>query len=524
MHLLHVTVSNRKHTNTLSWVLGMLSFLSLATSLLFKESWLWMDETTSVTLLADPSFLHLNKAVVSALDAHPPLFFWLYWPVNQLVDGNPYLLKLLSIGLFTSALVLFFRFTTRLLGYPLLSFVIITLTISLTYLNYTLATQIRSYCLFLLMGCLYFVSVQPLLKAPLQRRYLAQYLAAGSGLIFVHNFGAIYLAASFAFFSGLLLWSRQRTYLAVLAAHLVVVALWLLFWYPSFQVQSLAGQPASWIPLPTFTSFVTTVAELLPSPSFWLEQQTMPLLPVLRLGLVAGLFLYIAVPRLQQGPSVVVTDPAFGFYLLSGCLVGFVAGAALILSFGYTSVWLSRFQWPSELLLLYQITYAGRQFLASSVLISRLPVYIPLYTVLLTGFMVYQSQKISLFPSRILADLAKLNPAYPVFFESADYFLPVWHHHYVNAFYLLDWQTATAVGNLKNALVDYKILQSMRAKYNVSAIIDRTTFTPTRFPHFYVVDELSRYQFEALIANQQVCVLRVLPTHVRGHRILECTR
>ncbi|MBO0929927.1 hypothetical protein [Fibrella aquatilis] len=43
------------------------------------------------------------------------------------------------------------------------------------------------------------------------------------------------------------------------------------------------------------------------------------------------------------------------------------------------------------------------------------------------------------------------------------------------------------------------------------------------FPHFYVVDETSRYQIEAFMASGQVQVVRVIPVPLKGHQILECT-
>lgn len=507
------------------WAIAGTFLVSLAASLFFKETWLWMDETTSITLLADPSFSHLTDALVSALDAHPPLFFIVYWPVSQLVDLNPYVLKILSISVFTTAIVLFFRFTTRLVGKPAINFFVFTVAISLTYLNYTLSTQIRSYCLFLLMACLYFMAAHRLVQKPAGWRQLAVYVCAGAGLVFVHNFGVIYLAASLSFFGLLLVWSGRRAYGLVMVAHGLVAGLWFLLWFPRFQVQSHAGQPHTWIPLPTFLSFFRTLGELVPSLSFRAEQlPALSLLPLVRVGAVVILFLVIAVPRLKKGADSVIGDPAFSFYLMAGWMAIAVAGAALVVSLGYMSVWISRFQWPSELLLLYQFAYACNYFFPA-IRLPRTWVWgLPLYVLLLTGFMFYQNRKIPLFSSGILAYLSGLNADYPVFFESADYFLPIWHHKNANAYFLLNWPTALATGNLPNATVDFNILKALREKYNVAEVVPMEQFTKARFPHFYVVDESTRYLFEHLIATRQVRVVRVLPVAIKGHRILECTR
>jgi len=184
---------------------------------------------------------------------------------------------------------------------------------------------------------------------------------------------------------------------------------------------------------------------------------------------------------------------------------------------------LSRYQWPSHLLLLYQLVYAWLYLVPVQKTAAKWGRLLPFYVVALMGFMFYQNKKILLFPSGIVDYLPKNEANYPIFFESADYFLPIWHHELANARYLMHRKTVLTKGNLKNSSTDYNLFVSMREKYNILPIVWSTEFTPERYPHFYVVDESSRYQIEYFIAQKRVKVLNIIPVPLAGHRILECS-
>ena len=515
----------REQAGRLSVVMLAVVTGSLFISLFLGEPWLWMDEITSSILLADSSVSHMNRALVSGLDSHPPLFFNLYWWLGHAVSLNPLFLKSVSIAFFGGAVTLFYRFTTRLVGRPTTGFLLFTLLICLTYLNYKLATQIRTYSVYLFSSCLYFIVIHRLIQSPASPIWLVGCLLTGLALLFVNNFGSFYVVASGVFFGALWLWSRQKHYGLVVLLHLAVVGIWWLVWYPNAQIQAEAGNPHSWIPVPTFWSSFQTLGELLPAfPSRLEHRLGFGWLSLLRVVLVAGLFGYLAVPKLSAGFGAFRADRAFSMYVLSGGLMLLTAGALLVVSLTYMSVFISRCLWPSHLLLLYQAAYAG-QCIPDTLKnrwrpqVARL---MPVYVLVLGGFMVYQSQKVALFPGAIKPYLSRLDGRYPVFFESADYFLPVWYYGPVRAFYLLDWPTADHKGNMLNATVDYNILRSLRDEYGVAGVVPPDQFNQRRFPHFYVVDEASRYQIEWFIANRRVRVVRSIPVAINGHRILEC--
>ncbi|MBO0938834.1 hypothetical protein J2I47_19940 [Fibrella sp. HMF5335] len=531
----------------LSVCLFLLLAVPVAASLFFREPWLWMDEVISYTLLTDPSLGHVNKAVVSGMDANPPLFVNMYWLLGHGISVNLFFLKSISIGLFALTGVLFFRYTTRLIGTPVLNFVLLTAIMSLTFLNYVLATQIRTYALYLLLTVGFVLSAHRLIHAPNSGKWLLAHVGIGFLMLMSHNVGLFYMASSMGFFGLLWLVSGQRRYGLITAAHLVCFGLWYVSWYPQFAIQAEAGKPHSWIPVPTFLSSFNTVGELLPSPSSQLEHSPLfSWLPVARVGFVLALLVYVAIPKLRGGWRGVVADPAFSFFLLSCVVTLGTLAIALVVSLVHTSVFLSRYFWPSHLLLAYGLLYAiytlapqvqhwlrswprlGTVFQTGSASMAFLTVY----GLLLIGFVFYQSRKVRQFPSGIVPYLSQLNPRYPVFFESADYFLPVWHYHLAPARYLLDWPSANATGNLPNATVDYNIINGLRTYYGVHSIMPtqelmgvagRNGVDSAADGHFYVVDEASRYQFERLIRANYVRVIRRLPVNIAGHQILECT-
>ena len=531
---MHITPETRtkmvdaKKVNWLSIVLAVTLSVSLIVSLFFKEQWLWMDEVLSYMFISDPSLAHMNDAIVSGMDGNPPVSFNTYWLIGHLTSLNPQFLRAVSVVIFALTIALFYRYTTKLIGTPTANFVLITAIVAFTYLNLLLSTQLRGYSLFLLISFAYFVLLHQLITAPGQVRLLFLFCIVGVLLMLTHSFGLFYGAASGLFFAGLFVWSKDRRYLFVLAAHVVLPVAWLLIWYPNFVVQAEAGKPHSWIPVPTLMSFFSTVGELAPTVSASLESRPLfSFLPILRFVLVIGLWLYIVLPRVRAGFQDIIRDKAFLFYLMTGFIYVATIGIALTISLTYTSVFISRYMWPNHVLVLYQLVYAYYFFRSRwSVRVNRFALItrlLPLYVLLLGAFIFYQNRKVSLFPKEILSYLPQLDKRYPVFVETAHYFLPIWFHDKTtNVRYLLNWETAVNEKNILQATVAYHILKSAREKYRVPGIITAQEFTPATVPHFYVIDETSNYQIEHFLETGRVQVIRTIPVAIAGHRILEC--
>lgn len=518
-------------TNSFSILVFVLFAGSLISSLLFKENRLWMDEILSYLLISDPSLTHLNEAIVSALDANPPLFANLYWLAAHVLSLNILFLKAVSISLFAVTLAILYRYTTYLIGTPVTNFCLISALAAFSFLNVTLAIQIRSYPLFLCIGMAYFVVVHQLTRQPTSGRLLMAHLSIGLLLAFTHNFGLFYLAAGGAFIGLLGIWAKDWRYGYALATFGLIGLFWLLVWYPSFAIQAKAGVPHSWIPLPTWRSFFRVTGELMPTPSHKLEGLAgdLPLLAILRtLGEIA-LFGYIALPGIKRGFKASLNDPAFMLYLLAGFVQIFTIVLALTVSLVYTSIFISRYLWPTHLLIIYQLVYAfyyviDPQRRGSFVRLgSKVSWLLPVYVFTLGFFLFYQNLKTVLAPTIILTDVQKLDKRYPVFLESSLFFIPVWYYDRDHSIYfLLDHPSAFAIGNDPGTTVGFYTLSSLREKYNVGAVIPLNKFNRTYIPHFFVVDERWNYQIERFIQNKSVAVVRVIPTAINGVRILEC--
>ncbi|MCK8493824.1 hypothetical protein M0L20_18300 [Spirosoma sp. RP8] len=519
-------VKHQEDSRLLAAAIFLLFSLSIISGLFFREPWLWMDEVLSYVLISDPSPTHLNQAVVSNMDANPPLFPNLYWLVGHMISLKPIFFRSFSVLLFTSTLALFFWYTTRLIGNAVTNFVLISAMVYLTYQNFEHATQIRSYALLLPISYVYFIVLQQLINRPTDTWLLALHTVIGLLMAFCHNYGLFYLAASGAFFGVLLIWSKEKSYLPIFATYALIGLVWLVVWYPSFTIQSDAGKPHSWIPLPTVKSFFTGVGDLIPSVSDKLEwQSSFWWLAILRVSLVIGLFVYLAVPKLKLGFDAMRRDKAFQFFLLSGSIYLGILVIALIISFTYTSVFLRRYMWPSQLLIMFELVYAYYQFVGERRVMPQFARLLPIYAFVLGGAIFYKVWKMQTsFQSRILTYLPQLSAQYPVFVERADYFLPIWfHNQHPNVSFLLDWRNADRPGNIKSATVDYKILKSLKDNYNVSGIIPVDRFNATNYPHFYVVDEQAVYQIEDYIKSGQVKVISQRPVSIAGVRLLECS-
>lgn len=498
---------------------------SISVGLYFREHWLWMDEVLSYVLISDSSLAHLNDALKGGMDANPPLFYILYWSIGHYISLNPLFLRLLSVLLFSGTIAGFFWYTTRLIGNAALNFVLISIMVYMTYQNFVHATAIRSYALLLPISCGYFITLHRLVSNPASTRLLLWHTVWGLLMAFCHNYGLFYLAAAGAFVLGLLLWSKQGDYGLVLATFFLIGLVWLVLWYPSFAIQSQAGQPHSWIPLPTVQSFLSNFGDLIPGvpislrwlpPSVWLD--------VLRVVLVVGLYGYIAVKGLKAGFASMIQDKAFQFFLLSGFVYLAVIAISLAISLVYTSVFISRYMWPSQLLIMYQLVYAWYYFVGQkrpSLWLTRL---LPVYALLLGGVIFYKVWKMqSSFKDEVLTYLPGQNAQYPIFVERADYFLPMWYHKSIpNVSFLLNWKIASRPGNVLHSTTDYKILRSLKEKYNLPGLVSADTFDAAHFPRFYVVDEVAIYQIEDYIKRGQVKVVRELPIDMPGHRLLEC--
>lgn len=467
-------------------------------------------------LLNDPSIQHMREAITAGIDANPPLFFYLYRFLSQSISNNPIFLKIISIFFFSAAISGFYYYVTRLIQNAVINYILFGLVIILTSLNYNLSSQIRQYSIFLLISCLYFIITNELIKKPTQIGLLIGQFFTGLCLAFIHNYGLIYLAACLSFSGLLFLWSKQKTYLVPIAVGILIAGLWFIIWYPSFLIQAETGKPVSWIPVPTFASFITVADSLIPR--IPVLNETNFGLQISKVLLVVGTFGYISFRKLRRDFDAFRSDRAFSFYLLSGYIFWTTMGLTLLISLTYTSIFFNRYFWPSHLLFLFQFVYAVAYF-SPKFSLRRFPILtLSFFSCAIALYLFRQNRKISLFPNHITQLSSYIKNKKPIFFESIDEFLPANYYRLLDSHYLLNWEASLKT----STTVHYKTIQYIREKYGISKIIPRDQFTPVNFPNFYVIDNVHFYQFEHLIAKKQIRVVRTIPTSVSGYQILEC--
>lgn len=265
------------------------------------------------------------------------------------------------------------------------------------------------------------------------------------------------------------------------------------------------------------------MGELLPTFSAHLEATRYgQLLPGLRVAAMLALLLGLSLPTLRRGYAALVREPA-ALLLVQAAFVALGSlGVALMASFAITSVFLSRYLWPVHLLFAVGILCAVRRWVPVGWRVPGERWALLAYGLAIPFFVAHQNRKTVHFPSGILPYLSVLNPRYPVFYESANCFMPIWYQHlWPGARFLLDWPAALRAKSL-GATGFCHILASLRASYHVPEIVTMPEFNAQNYPRFYVVDEGEIRQMDDFIASGQLRVVRILPTVLPGHQLLEC--
>ncbi|RRB02046.1 hypothetical protein [Larkinella rosea] len=494
-----------------SFFLFLIMAVALATSTALKDHRLWLDEILSMILLSEDSFTHRIQAITTGIDANPPLFILLY----SLFGRGELTLKIISILFFAGGVSVISGYLSGLTKKPMLVFVLTLIIVALTSMNYNLSSQIRNYSLFLFLSALYFTDLFRFVVNPKGRALLVRLSVWGMLLAFAHNFGLIYIAASMGVLALLTLWAKDARYLSGVAVGLLIFCLWVVIWYPHFLIQADTGKPFGWIKLPTFTSFLVTVDSLLPRIPVLSETSLYIIIP--KVLAFAGFFLAGLWRSLKAGFRETFRDPVRITFLASALLFWMVFALTLLISFGFTPIFYSRYFWPSHLLVIVQIVYLCRN--SPVVAMPRFyPYLIGIFAISAGAYLFRQNRKVTLFPD-YLETLSKAIPArFPVFFETGSDFLTADYYGLSDAHYLLNWKVS-----LKNHdTLGFKIIGAIQREYDKGEVVSELSFTKDRFPRFYVVDKTSHHLFEQYIDSGVLRVRSVKGGAVAGYRILEC--
>ena len=243
-----------------------LAILSLVVSCLMVSAGkeFWNDELYSWYLLADPSFSGMWAAFNDKLNNTPGLYFVTGWIWARLFGASELSLRLFSsLGICAAMAVVWLTLRRVYSFWPTC---IGTLTVFLTStIVLSQNAEARMYGLFLLMCA---VAVYQFVYLDTRGQYgfgdLIRVALVHAAIVNTHLFGPFYSGAILAAFVVADLLNgrfRKGIYLAVMAG-------WLgfLLYLPAFLVQSDAGRPRSWLPIPLLGDFLGLVG--LASPSF----------------------------------------------------------------------------------------------------------------------------------------------------------------------------------------------------------------------------------------------------------------
>lgn len=243
-----------------------LAILSLVVSCLTVSAGkqFWNDELYSWYLLADPSFSGMWAAFNDKLNNTPGLYFVMGWIWARLFGASELSLRLFSSLGICAAMAAVWLTLRRV--YSFWPTCIGTLTVFLTStIVLSQNAEARMYGLFLLVCA---VAVYQFVSLDTRGQYgfgdLIRVALVHAAIVNTHLFGPFYSGAILAAFVVADLLNgrfRKGIYLAVMAG-------WLgfLLYLPAFLVQSDAGRPRSWLPIPLLGDFFGLVG--LASPSF----------------------------------------------------------------------------------------------------------------------------------------------------------------------------------------------------------------------------------------------------------------
>lgn len=248
-------------------VILLLIAVSLITSciIISNKKFFWNDELYSYYLLSDPSFSSMLAAFHDKINGTPILYFALGWIWSKVFDSTELSLRLFSS--FGICLAHFYVWLTLRRTYSFWATTISTLAVFCTSnLILTQNAEARMYGLFVLMIALGVYQYDYSNRAKeLTRKFYISNILVHAAIVHTHLFGFFYSAA--IVFSQIVAdimrkKIRPRLYLSIALGILSII-----FYIPSFLIQSDVGNPRSWLPIPTLRDLIEFVS--VPTPSFF---------------------------------------------------------------------------------------------------------------------------------------------------------------------------------------------------------------------------------------------------------------
>lgn len=202
---------------------------------------LWVDELLSVTLVSDPSFTHMLRALADQVDTSPPLFYMVGWLWSRGVGSSALSLRLLAGVCGAGAFIIAWRIVR-----PYASLAArcagVCAPVLLPMVMLAQIAEARSYGLLLLCAAITLAQVESVARSRVTRWRIVGITLAQAALCATHVFGLAYSAAALGAVIAADVVSKRRMQIR---AYTAWCAGWLAFliWLPALRHQAQVGVP-----------------------------------------------------------------------------------------------------------------------------------------------------------------------------------------------------------------------------------------------------------------------------------------
>jgi hypothetical protein len=243
------------------YIVPVLAVASLLVScvIISSKKLFWNDELYSYYFLSDPSFPHMLGAFHDKINNTPPLYFLLGWLWARVFGSSEVSLRLFSsLGMCLACVVIWIVLRRAYSFWPASIGVLCIFCTSSLVLSQN--AEARMYGLFLFLCSLAFFLYDSINRNSNNNHWSTLLLntCVHAGIVHTHLFGLFYsgaiacsLIARDRYFNLL----RPKVYYSIVLGWLTII-----LYIPSFINQSDAGNPRTWIPIPTVRDLIDVLS------------------------------------------------------------------------------------------------------------------------------------------------------------------------------------------------------------------------------------------------------------------------
>jgi hypothetical protein len=483
----------------------------------------WLDDLFTVNLMAAASLPDLWAAIMSGIDANPPLYMTVAWLVVHALPRSVSWIEALTwlnVAFIVAALAVLFSIGRRLVSSSA-SWMAVFLFAAVNDGAIYLSLQLRTYALFFLIttAC---VLVQQRLMENHRRADLVVLGILHCLLVLVHTFGIVYmLCIGLSALMSTAVSDRNAAKLSLLA--MVPAVLALACWLPVLLMQMEVSKPYSWMPRPGILELVRSA---FPSP-------LSVLVGLGEIACLAGLLPWFLRTRGGEGSRIgslrwLATDRSSQPFRFACLLLLSISGFAILawaVSRTVFPFFLARYFTPS-LIISFALNLALCEFLVElcsreiswpppKILVGMLAIAFP---ALLAVVLFYRTPASPLIPCTdaegAFFEDRFVREGVPIIVESPHVWFPRMYYSQNRSLYgfPLDWDVVLKFPDRPtNNATDFNIMQRFKRFFGMPNILS-TEDIIREYPQFLVVSESNRAWFHNLSNVRRVTADKLAET------------